>query len=216
LPDDIDYTMLKQMARRSRLLAFLHDNESKNPLLQSFSTILEPGDLTKPPVPQELSSSDIALFLSKVPKLLGTEYTLIQQYLHSTGRPYCSYTNLPHPEFALILPPNAKRLTEFHNNGRTYSCHLSHPGNSAIQFHDCESQSPRTGVIDNIFEIAIEGFLRKFILVQHHRDLNKHDLALTPYLNYPRMMAKVVETTLSNEIIVIEPHHIITHLTTFR
>lgn len=208
--------MLKQMARRCRLLAILHDNEFTSSLLQTFNTILEPGDSTKPPLTQELSSSATALLLSKAPKMQDCEYQSIKQYLHSTGRPYRSYTDLPHPEYALILPPNAKRATEFHENGRTYSCHLSHSGNSSIQFHNPQTQTRLTGAIETILEIPLEGFLRRFILARTYHPLNDTEAALTPYPQFPRFQSQVVNAALSAEVIVIEPHHIITHLTTFR
>ena len=204
------------MARLCCLLALLHDNESGNSLDKSFANILEPEDRTKPPVSKELTSADAAFFLSKVPKLRPNEYNLILRYLHSTGHPYWAYLDLPHPEYALILPPNAKRLVEFHNNGHTYSCNSSHIGNSAIQFYDRSTEACLTGAIDTILEIPLEGFLRKFILVYPHLDLNSSDASCTPYPRYPRLMTKAVRAVLSQDIIVIEPQHIITHLTTYR
>lgn len=207
--------MLRQMARLCRLLALLHDNESGDALDKSFANILEPKDTTKS-VLEELTSEDAALFFSKTPKLRQNEYLLIQEYLQSTGRPYRGYLDLPHPEFALILPPNAKRLTEFHDSGRTYSCHSSHIGNSAIQFYDRLTQARLTGVIDTILEIPLEGTLRMFILVHAHLELDNSDAMRTPYPQYPRMMTKAVKTVLSDDVVVIEPQHIITHLTTYK
>lgn len=208
--------MLRQMARLCRLLALLHDNESGDSLDQSLASILEPADQSKLTVLKELTSADTALILSKAPQLKPKEYSLIQEYLHSTGRPYRSYTDFPHPEFALILPPNATRLTEFNDNGHTYSCSSSHIGNSAIQFYDKSTQGQLTGVIDTIWEIPLEGFLRKFILVHTHLELDNSDAMLTPYPQYPRMMTKAVKAVLSEDIVVIEPQHITTHLTTYK
>lgn len=212
----MDYTMLKQMARRSRLLAFLHDNESEDLKLQSFTSILEPEDNTKPPISMEVSSFDMGIFLAQNPKLNGNEYSLIQQYLHTTGRPYRNYLHLPHPENALILPPNAKRPRQFHDNGRTYSCYSSHQGNSAIQFHDRQSQQCQNGVIESILELPLQGFLSRFILVRTFRPLNAFEHAGIPYSHFPNFMAEVVDPELSENIIVIETKDIITHLTTYK
>lgn len=212
----MDYTMLRQMARRSRLLALLHDNESGDPDLQSFMSILEPRDSTKPPTSQEVNSFDMGIFLAQNPKLDDNEYLLIQQYLHTTGRPYRNYLHLPHPENALILPPNAKHLREFHENGRTFSCHSSHKGNSAIQFQDHGSQGHLNGMIESILEIPLEGFLCKFILVRTFQALNAFEMAETPYPHFPNFMTEAVHPDLSDNIIVIEPKDIITHLTTFK
>ena len=204
------------MARLCRLLAFLRHNESKNSLLESFARVLEPGDKSEASVSQELDSADIALFLSRAPKMEENEYNKILQYLISMGHPYYSWTNLPRPEFAYVLPPNAKRLNEFHDNGHTYSCYASHNGNSAIQFWDPHSQAHITGAIQTILEIPLEGFLRKFILVHSHSALCDSDITCTPYPQYPRMMCKVVDAQLSDELYVLEPQHIITHLTTLK
>lgn len=204
------------MAHLCHLLAFLHHNETDNPLLNSFMGILEPGDKTKPPVLPELSSADIALFLSLAPKIEENEYNAVLQYLLSTGHPYYSWTNLPHPEFAHVLPPNGKCPTEFHDNGCTYSCHSSHNGNSNIQSQDPQIQAPITGVIQTILEIPLEGFLCKFILVHSHSTLSDLDTACTPYSQYPCMMCKVVPTELSDHLYVIEPQHIVTHLTALK
>lgn len=213
----MDYTMLKQMARLCRLLALLHDNESVDSATQAFASILESNDSkTKSPMTKELSGLEIALFLSKAPKMYQHEYQLVKQYLNTMGSPYRSHTDYPHPEYALILPPNAKRLTEFHDNGCTYSCSSSHSGNSPIQFYNRETQAHLTGVIDTILEIPLEGFLRKFILVHPYCDLNEEDTRRTPYSQFPRMMTKAVDTTPSGTMIVIEPQHIITHLTTYK
>lgn len=208
--------MLKQMARLCRLLALLHDNEFGGPLEKDLARILEPGDKTKPVHPKELDSSNIALFLSKALELGQDEYNLIKQYLNDAGSPYHSYMDFPHPEHALILPPNAKRLTELHDNGRTYSRSSSHSGNSAIHFYNRKTQDRMTGAIESILEIPLEGFLRKFILLRPHRALSDLDTMCTPYPQFPRMRTKVVDTVLSDSILVIEPQHIITHLTTFK
>lgn len=208
--------MLRQMARLCRLLALLHDNKLGDSLDKSFASILEPENRKKSPALKEYTSADAAVFLSKAPKLSLNEYALIQEYFQSTGCPYQCYLDLPHPEFALILSPNAKHLTEFHDNGRTYSCNSSHISNSTIQFYDKSTQARLTGVIETILEIPLEGFLCKFILVHPHLELDNLDAMCTPYPQYPRMMTNAVKTVLSDNIVVIEPQHIITHLTTYK
>lgn len=208
--------MLKQMARCSQLLAFLHDNESGDSKLQSFTSILEPEDNTKPPISVEVSSFDMGIFLAQNPKLDENEYHLIQQYLHTTGCPYRNYLHLPHPENALILPPNAKCPREFHENGPTFSCYSSHQGNSAIQFHDCQSQQLRNGIVETILELPLQGFLSRFIFVCTFRPLNAVENAVIPYSHFPNFMAEVVDPEPSDNIIVIEPRDIITHLTTLK
>ncbi|KAE9390228.1 hypothetical protein BT96DRAFT_946277 [Gymnopus androsaceus JB14] len=177
------------------------------------------GMLQKIKTNRHLYDMDYTMLKTNAPDFAAFlhSYMIInQEYLQSTGRPHWGYLDLPHPEFALILPPNAKSLAEFHDSGRTYSCNISHTGNSAIQFYGKSTQACLTGVIDTILEIPLEDFLRKFILVHTHLELDSSDAMCTPNPQYPRMMTKAVKTVLSDDTVVIEPQHIITHLKTYK
>jgi hypothetical protein len=215
----MDFTMLQKMARLSRFLAFLENSASSIPGIDVFANILEPGNITKGSTIKPIDGSEQATYLNKATALDPTTYNMILQYLNVTGHhgQYHSHLSYFHP-YALILPPLAKQCTEFHENGRTYSCNSSHEGNSFIQFYDRQIQDHRTGVINNIFEIPLQGFLRKFILVSPHCDLNQSELEGTPYnpMLYPRFMSKIVEVKPLADVLVIEPEHIITHLTTYK
>jgi hypothetical protein len=218
--DDMDYTMLQQMSRLVYFLAFLHHKASSNPEMDIFANILEPSNITKGPTIKPIDDFEQAIYLTKTLDLDETEYDMILQYLNLTGHhgQWSSNTAYPHPEHALILPPFAKRCTEFHENGHTYSCSSSHEGNSFIEFYDRRIQGHWTGVINHIFEIPLQGFLRKFIFVSPHRELEQSALVGTPYdpLLYPRFMSKIVEVKPSEDMVVLEPEHIITHLTTYK
>ncbi|KAJ7701625.1 hypothetical protein B0H14DRAFT_2416976 [Mycena olivaceomarginata] len=202
---DMDYTMLRQMARRCRLMAYLHNSEFTDPQLKAFADILDSKK------PEELSGFDIALYLSKAPKMTPKEYKSILSYLNSSGETSLSWLSYPDPEYqAMVLPPNAKRLKNYHENGKTYSCHSSHHSNSLVQF--CKpntDEAPMTGVITAILEIPLHGFLRKFIFVAPHRPIDIHN---TPYEHCPQMKATLVEVEPYKTLVVIEPKHIITHL----
>ncbi|KAJ7163692.1 hypothetical protein C8R46DRAFT_1036567 [Mycena filopes] len=139
------------------------------------------------------------------------EYRAILAYLNSSGETSLSWLSYPDMEYqAMVLPPNAKRLRQYHENRRTYSCHSSHHANSLIQFRIPNTdETPITGVITSILELPFHGFLRKFILVAPHRPI---DLRNTPYEHYPRMMTSLVEVEPYKTLMVIEPKHVITHL----
>jgi hypothetical protein len=207
----MDFTMLRQMARRCRLLAYLHNSEFTDPVLKAFADILDVKDTTKPKEPKELDDFAVAEYLSKVPKMSAKEYKAILAYLNSSGETSLSWLSYPDQEYqAMVLPPNAKRLREYHENRRTYSCHSSHNSNSLIQF--CKpntDEAPITGVIRTILEVPFHGFLRKFILVAPDRPI---DINNTPYAKYPRLMASLVEVEPYKSLMVIEPKHVITHL----
>lgn len=213
--------MLQQMARLCRFLNFLHHTASSNPEMDTFANILEPENFTKVPTIEPIEDFQQAIYLTKGTDLDTTQYDMILQYLNLTGHHGQYHSHLaypPHPEHALILPPVAKQLSQFHEkSGRTYSRNSSHKGNSFIQFYDRQMPGHRTGVINCIFEIPLQGFLQKFIFVSPHRELDQAELAGTPYdsTTYPRFMSKIVEVEPLEEIVVIEPQHIIAHLTTY-
>ncbi|KAK6992495.1 hypothetical protein R3P38DRAFT_2569594, partial [Favolaschia claudopus] len=89
-------------------------------------------------------------------------------------------------------------------------------GNSHIQFQDPETNTIQTGFIDEIWQIPIEGHLRTFILVQKHKVLPAVLLAKTPYPSFPLFQSTGVDAAKSDRFCIIEPWHILTHLTTYR
>lgn len=108
----MDFTMLRQMARRCRLLAYLHNSEFTDPVLKAFADILDVKDTTKPKEPKELDDFAVADYLSKVPKMSAKEYKAILAYLNSSGETSLSWLSYPDQEYqAIVLPPNAKRQT---------------------------------------------------------------------------------------------------------
>lgn len=215
----MDFTSLQQMTRLCQFLGFLNNAASTNPEMDIFAKILEPENIGKGSMVQQIDEFEEAKFLYNAPPLNTTHYHLILQYLNLRGHhgQWRHFTDLPHPPHALILPPNAKQCTSFHEdslNRVTYSCNSSHKGNSFIEFYDIGIQGHRTGVIQYIFEIPLQGFLRKFIFVSPYCELSEAAQANTPYVQ-PRLRSKIVEVAPSNDILVIEPEHIITHLTTY-
>jgi hypothetical protein len=199
------------MARRCCLLAYLHNSEFLDPLLKEFADILDMKNTTKPKEPEELGSFAVAHYLSKAPRMSPKEYKAVLGYLNASGEASVSWLSYPAIEYqSMVLPPNAKRLREYHEHGRTYSCYSSHHANSLIQFRKPNSNEPPiTGVIKFILEVPLHGFLRKFIFVAPHRPINIHG---TLFEHCPRMMATLVEVEPYQTLIVIEPKHVITHL----
>lgn len=152
-------------------------------------------------------------------------YNLILGYLASVGEHKLNFwgtrnaagaTTLPDPDHrSMILPPRAKRCRECYIEKRTYSCYSSHQGNSLIQFYkpgtDPRRNETFTGVIDAILQIPLDNFLRTFIFVRKHRPLN-----IPLYSNHPELMTSVVYVEPEFGQMVIEPQHIITHLTAWK
>ncbi|KAJ7137633.1 hypothetical protein C8R46DRAFT_1234485 [Mycena filopes] len=93
---DMDLTMLRQMARRCRLMAYLHNSEFTDPQLKAFADILDVKDTTKPKKPEELDGFAVARYLYKAPKMTSKEYKSILSYLNSSGEG-CVYPDLTEP-----------------------------------------------------------------------------------------------------------------------
>ncbi|KAJ7159115.1 hypothetical protein C8R43DRAFT_948457 [Mycena crocata] len=216
---DMDYTMLRQMARLGRLLARQHDNtlqDDRDPALKTLDSILDPEDTSKTGKPKELDEADLAAFLAKKEHEIPVEmYNLILGYLTSVGEHKLNFwgsrnpdgsVTLPDPDHrSMILPPRAKKCRQCHVDKRTYSCNSSNRGNSLIQFYkpgtDPKHNTNSTGVINTIFKIPLDGFLRTFILVHPHCSLN---IQPQPRFDHPELLTVVVDTEPEPDLIVLE------------
>ncbi|KAJ6569909.1 hypothetical protein B0H10DRAFT_1788833, partial [Mycena sp. CBHHK59/15] len=96
---------------------------------------------------------------------------------------------------------------------RTYSCFSSHTSNSLIQFYEpgTNPKQTSTGVIMAILQIPLDNVLRTFVVVRRHRPL-----PIQFYADHPELKTAVVDSEPEADGIVIEPHHVITHLTTWK
>ncbi|KAJ7271790.1 hypothetical protein C8J57DRAFT_1027126, partial [Mycena rebaudengoi] len=96
----------------------------------------------------------------------------------------------------------------------SYSCSSSHPGNSLIQFYkpstEATQNSTATGVIDTILKIPLDGSLRTFIIMHQHRPLS-----VPTYSESTELMSALVYAKPDPVPVVIEPKHIVTHVTTW-
>ncbi|KAK7054060.1 hypothetical protein R3P38DRAFT_2602136 [Favolaschia claudopus] len=228
---DMDYTMLIKMARLQRLLAETHEGDSdtqRSTEMKTMDGILDSESrTTKSEKSKELTAVELAHFLAKKAKDISRpKYDLILAYLDAVRDHRLSFwgtrnadgsVTLPHTDHRnLIVPPRAKNLKRFKLDKRTFGCTSSHLGNSLIQFYEPgtarnDSGNLFTGVIYSISQIPLDGFLREFIFVRKHQPLD-----ITPYSNHPELMAQVVYAEPVSDITVIEPKHIITHLTAWK
>ena len=103
-----------------------------------------------------------------------------------------------------------------HHHGRTFSCQKSHEGNSAIQFYNPYTQQNDTGFIHIIWQVLLETAIHTFIVVRLHSPLSAQEEGQAPFINFPGFMTRIVDALPSENLLIIEPIHIITHLTTFR
>ncbi|KAJ7183718.1 hypothetical protein C8R46DRAFT_984939 [Mycena filopes] len=221
---DMDFTMVRHMARRGRFEAMLHErnfqaDESSAQFLTGLAQILEPEevDLKNPPL-QPLTGLEIAKILGRGKEIPDEIYTALLAYLHSAGQPnWRSHTQshgLHFPAADLVLPPSGLCPSDVKLEGRTFSCKQSHKGNSGIQFKSPLDFSVRlTGFINTIWQIPLQGRVQTFFVVEKHTAIPLFLLRGTPYLSMPEFATTVVDAAPSNEFVIIESEHILTHLT---
>ncbi|PPQ71131.1 hypothetical protein CVT25_004856 [Psilocybe cyanescens] len=220
---DMDLTMLRQMCHQSRVTAMLSDELD----LYKLAAILEPVDAlainTSTSAPPTLTAHKIAEFFSTTPQIFSDKssftkdnYNSLLQYLHSTGRLYRAYNAFPHPLDSMILQPLAKCLLQFHRGDHTFSCQKSHYGNSAILFYNTSTQKKDTGFINAIWQVPLSIEVHTFIAVSPHLSLTTEEEDKASFIHYPGFESRIVDIIPSDELVIIEPAHIISHLTIYK
>lgn len=206
-------TMLRQVARRGRLEAKLSDEQLQGGPVGHLAQILRPDLAVQTKASQPLTELEVARILAKAKELAEEDYQMLLQYQVSKGQLWRSCYQLPHPPGSLILPPCAMKPSQFKLGDQTFSCYKSHRGNSGIQFKDPLNHQVLTGFIHEIWEIPLENHMQTFILVQKHKSLPLMLLNQTPFPSFPLFETTVVDAAASKRFSIIEPRHILTHLT---
>ncbi|KAJ6452864.1 hypothetical protein C8R47DRAFT_1204264 [Mycena vitilis] len=214
--DDMPLTMLRQLARRCRLEAKIHDEQSAEGPAGDLARILQPVTAASTKATQPLSELEVAKILSVAEDLDQDDYQLLLHYQNSQGQLWRDCYQLPHPDGSLVLPPCALKPNEFKIGDQTFSRSRSTRGSSAIQFKDPQSDEVLTGFIDEIWEIPLESHIQTFIMVEKHKLLSPAVLETTPFPSFPNFQTTAVHAARSNNYCIIEPRHILTHLTVFK
>ena len=222
----MDLTMLHQMSRHGHVDAMLEDALALSTdvtgipvgvtAIRNLAQILWPKKVDADCVLTPLTLLEAASALKNTPELHEFDYTALLHYLQRSGRQYRAFSDFPHPKNALILPPQAKTPLQLHRGECTFSCRRSHQGNSAIRFYNPSTQAHATGFIEIIWRIPLEGSMQSFMVVWPHTQLFDIEEARAPFQNLQGFMSRIVDTHSTENPVIIEPNHIITHLTTFR
>ncbi|KAJ7150883.1 hypothetical protein C8R43DRAFT_887002 [Mycena crocata] len=212
--DDMPVTMLTQIARKGRLEALFTDEQSKEGYPGELAKILQPVIAAQIKAAQPLAELEVAKFLTTGIDLSSEDYQMLLQYQISKGQLWRSCYQMPHPLGALILPPCVVKPREFKQGRQVFSCYKSHRGNSGIRFKNPADSTLLTGFIEEIWELPLENHMQTFILVQKHKDLPTS--TETPFTSLQSFEAKLVHADPSGRFCIIEPMHIITHLTVYK
>jgi hypothetical protein len=208
--------MLYRMVQQGQVDAMIEDGLGLDDVLsKKFASILQSTNVSEDPTPT-LDPLDLAEFLKNAPQFTPNEYNNLLDYLHRTGQQYRAFHNIPHPPNAHILPPYAKRPLVLKHDGRTFSCRHSHEGNSAVQFYNPLTTAHDTGFIESIWTVPLENVLHSFIVIRPHLPLSNLKEGQAPFQYYPGFMTRILDVQPADYLLIIEPAHIVTHLTTYK
>lgn len=209
-------TMLRQITRRGRLEAKFSDEQSKDTFVGQLAQILQPSTAASKKATGPLTELEVAQILAEAKDLDLDDYEMLLQYQISKGQMWRSCYQMPHPPGSLILPPCAMKPTRFKLGDRVFRCQKSHRGNSGIQFKDPIKHTVLTGFIQDIWQIPLENHMQTFVMVQKHKLLSSAVLDQTPFPSFPFFQTTLVDAAESNRFCIIEPRHILTHLTVYK
>jgi hypothetical protein len=204
--------MLRQICRRGRLDALLHDQslEADNPLGSAYRLFL--------PTRHSPSNAELSItnHRAKGQPLTSEIYSLILEYINVTSppsAPFRHFAALPHPTHTVanILPPRAVSVKYLKHKTRLFTPSVIHAGNSSISYKG-QDGFLAFGSINSIWEIVLQGVLRIFVIVAPRQHLSPEDQSQNPYQRFPGFQCTVVYTKHLETYTVIEPVDIISHL----
>ncbi|KAJ7053531.1 hypothetical protein C8F01DRAFT_996576 [Mycena amicta] len=219
---DLELTMLRHLARRARFEAKLSDTRTTDNLMGRLANILDPVNLPGILDPMKpVSGLEEAELAKNGNNIDQSAYELVLHYLHSVGQTqWVSWIedigNLP-LDNQFVLSPYCLQPDSIEMDGQTYSCKRSHEGNSGIQFKDPTNPTVLyTGYIETIWSIPLQGYMQTFLLIRKHESVLSPLIEELPFHNHPWFQATIVHATDSDDICIIEPQHIITHLAVYK
>lgn len=212
----MDYTILRQFSRRGRLEALLHSAEKRETQYLDLVKLLVSDSMSGDDSGQQLSDNATKKALRNSEQLQRPIYEQILNRLNKDeGARWKAHDAYPHNFTDSILKPYAQKLTQFHHEGKTFSTLTSHEGNSAIQFWSSSREKKLTGNIMLIYGMFSDNKCNHFLFVQLHRHLPNDEEKRAPFASRPEFCAQIVDANPSNELMVVRPNEIITHLAVY-
>ncbi|KAJ7065097.1 hypothetical protein B0H15DRAFT_794632 [Mycena belliarum] len=195
----------------------LKSDTSSTPLVGNLTKILQPPVVDLKDPLKALTRLEVAKILAAGENIPEFIYGLILNYLHSIGQlQWRLSSQMPHLDNELVLPPAGKAPFEVKFGGHTFSCKTSHEGNSGIQFKHPRTSAILTGYIDQIWQIPLQGRIQTFFVIEEHTRIPQWIAQEAPFLSMPELGATIVDATPSKQFLIIEPEHILTHLTIYK
>nr|GAT42542.1 predicted protein [Mycena chlorophos] len=240
---EFDLTMLRQICRRGRLLAYLKDNANATSLLGKISRILVPttsaaATTEQPIAPQESQASRSYTSLlgkqgiSLLHRISGSGpveppaiiFDLIFEYWNRRSAPqYIRADNLLYNQLGAkdrprVFPNRFAPSSHLNHNTRVFATSDYHEGNSSIFYIDPSTHKSRLGFIRSMWKIELEKVVRHFLVVEPHAMVSPQDWKATPYARYPGFGCSVAYTHpgVTMPLVVLEPNHVRSHVAFYR
>jgi hypothetical protein len=210
----MDLTMLRTIVRRQRFLAYCQSvRQRADTKLSSILQTLVPHEATIPTAcTQSPTPEEIEMLYETHGDLVPFEiYNTLLVYVNANttdSEQFRHCADLPHT--GRVLPQIAIRRKWFTHWTWLFGSRSLNPGNSCISFWT--SSGVASGEIVGIWSHFLNGVMRDFFVVSPHSRLSDEDSARNPYNSFPGFQCTVVYQQLANQIIIIEPTHLIGHL----
>ncbi|KAK7065031.1 hypothetical protein R3P38DRAFT_3420421, partial [Favolaschia claudopus] len=219
--ETLDLTMLRQMCRRGRLLASMHDSiqtgDAASSTVKAMRILYDPVS-TSDGSPEHLSPIHESAHNSSGSILEEATYSMLLDYWNQTYSP--PYVHRAQFAFELmdmginVFPTRAVEHTNFSHKTRPFSIFAKHAGGSSISFRHPATGRKDFGYIQEIWTQALQGECRTYLIIQPHTRLSSSDEAKTPLRTHQRFksFARYTNPQHARPQLVIELRHIIAHV----
>jgi len=206
----MDLIMLQTIVRRQRFYAYAQS--TSNTRLGSILQTLVPHVTAMPATDTPPTAKEIEKLYATRGDLIPPEiYNALLMYINAnTMEPFHHCANLPHTT-PRVLPQIAIKHKWFIHLTQLFGPCSLNPGNSCISFRT-SSGMVGSGEIIGIWSYFLDGIMCDFLAVLPHSRLSNEDSGRNPYNLFPGFQCTVVYAQSINQIIIIEPTHLISHL----
>ncbi|TFK50612.1 hypothetical protein OE88DRAFT_1736117 [Heliocybe sulcata] len=190
---DLDYTMLQQICRRSRLSAKIQDAaHACNPLAKVYA--LMTPHIGSPLLPAGMQGDYLELMKAHArgDKLDPQLYQLMLEHLNNWGFSARHYQQLPHPMDAVVLSPTGLQQRHFKYMNRDFSDHTAHEGNSSI-LYQLPTGERGAGFIHAIWSVIVGHDAHLLLVVTPHEKLSDEDQGRNPFVGLPGLLIQLGE-----------------------
>ena len=205
--------MLRTIVRQQWFHAYAQS--TSNTRLGSILQTLVPHVTAMPATDTPPTAKEIEKLYATRGDLIPPEiYNALLMYINAnTMEPFHHCANLPHTT-PRVLPQIAikhKRFIHLTILTWLFGPRSLNPGNSCISFRT-SSGTVGSGEIISICSYFLDSIMRDFLAVLPHSRLSNEDSGRNPYDLFPGFQCTVVYAQSINQIIIIEPTHLISHL----